>query len=177
MRLAILLSLAALTPPVAAQSYTYDADGRLTQVTYPDGTTISTTYDAAGNVVNSAVTPTPPAGGGGGGGGGGGCFIATAAYGSDLHPHVAALRDFRDEWLLTNTPGRTFVEAYYAISPPVADVIAEYGALRWAARAALAPLVYAVVYPRTAAIALLAAAGLAWLRRRRRRRAYAPSTT
>jgi hypothetical protein len=38
------------------------------------------------------------------------CFIATAAFGSPMAPEVALLRAFRDSWLLTNSPGRIFVE-------------------------------------------------------------------
>ena len=45
-------------------------------------------------------------GSGSGGGGGGGCFIATAAYGSLLEPHVRILCKFRDQYLLTNGPGK-----------------------------------------------------------------------
>ncbi len=56
-----------------------------------------------GKVVNSV---------GGVGGGGGGCFIATAAYGSLLEPHVRILCKFRDRYLLTNGPGKTFVKYY-----------------------------------------------------------------
>jgi subtilisin family serine protease len=48
-----------------------------------------------------------------GGGDGGGCFIATAAYGSVMHPYVEKLRQFRDRHLLTNGIGKRFVEAYY----------------------------------------------------------------
>ena len=52
---------------------------------------------------------------------GGFCFLATAAWGSYQEPHVQVLRRFRDEVLLTNGPGRAFVSAYYATSPPLAD--------------------------------------------------------
>ena len=41
-----------------------------------------------------------------GGGGGGGCFIATAANGSRMEPHVKILRDFRDRFLLLNSMGK-----------------------------------------------------------------------
>jgi len=75
------------------------------------------------------------------GGGGGGCFIATAAYGSLLEPHVNILRDFRDRFLIRNTPGKSFVNLYYKYSPPLADFIAKYDHLRMMVRMTLFPLV------------------------------------
>ncbi len=76
-----------------------------------------------------------------------GCFIATAAYGSLMEPHVRTLRDFRDNYLLTNRAGRFFVELYYKTSPPIADYIAGHDSLRAVTRWALAPLVYGAAYP------------------------------
>lgn len=78
------------------------------------------------------------------GAGGGGCFIATAAYGSYLDPHVHILRDFRDHYLLTNYFGKIFVEFYYKYSPPVAKFIERNGVLKTATRWALTPLVYII---------------------------------
>lgn len=84
-----------------------------------------------------------PCGGGSGSGssGGGGCFIATAAYGSLLEPHVVLLREFRDAYLLTNAPGRHFVSAYYTYSPPIADYIAGHESLKMIVRILLLPLI------------------------------------
>ncbi|OGU17019.1 MAG: hypothetical protein A2076_11205 [Geobacteraceae bacterium GWC2_53_11] len=70
------------------------------------------------------------------------CFVATAAYGSPLHPRVAALRNFRDRYLLTNMPGRLFVAAYYSASPPLARFIARHETVRSLSRMALQPLVW-----------------------------------
>lgn len=81
---------------------------------------------------------------GGDGGGGGGCFIATAAYGSALHPKVALLRQFRDQYLMTTPLGRWFVSLYYRVSPPLARVIAANKALRTVVRAGLTPVVWMV---------------------------------
>lgn len=53
------------------------------------------------------------------------CFIATAAYGTPLHAKIGYFRKFRDEVLLHIPGGRTVVNLYYQISPPVADFIAE----------------------------------------------------
>jgi len=71
-----------------------------------------------------------------------GCFIATAAYGSALHPKVNALRQFRDSYLLPNLLGRIFVSAYYRISPPLADFIAHHDWLRASVRVLLWPLAW-----------------------------------
>lgn len=70
-----------------------------------------------------------------------GCFIATAAYGSFMEPHVKILRNFRDRFLITNSIGNSFVQTYYKYSPPVADFIAKHGALRAMVRWSLLPLV------------------------------------
>jgi hypothetical protein len=99
-----------------------------------------------------------------------GCFIATAAYGSPLEAHVATLREFRDRHLLTNAPGRWFVEQYYAHSPPIAAYIREREGLRTVVRALLTPVVHAIRHPLWALLAVCTlAVGIAYLGRRRKR--------
>jgi len=68
---------------------------------------------------------------------GGYCFIATAAYGTETAAELDILRDFRDQVLLKNALGSRFVEAYYKLSPPVADFIAENDFLRAVVREVL----------------------------------------
>lgn len=112
---------------------------------------------AAQNIVQQSSTSSS----GGGGGGGGGCFIATAAYGSKMHPYVKALREFRDAHLLTNSLGKAFVSLYYKYSPPIADIIKESEGLKFMTRTALLPLIMCVVFPYSSAgvfILLLSAA-------------------
>ena len=75
------------------------------------------------------------------GGGGGGCFIATAAYGSLMAPHVRILCEFRDRILLPNRFGKSFVDFYYKHSPSAANFIAGHGALRAMVRVTLVPVV------------------------------------
>ncbi len=81
------------------------------------------------------------------GGAGAGCFIATAAYGSHLDPHVTLLRRFRDRYLLSNEPGRIAVRFYYRHSPPITETISRNEALRSLTRWMLTPIVYSIVYP------------------------------
>ena len=105
----------------------------------------------------------------GGGGGAVACFIATAAYGSYLDPHVATLREFRDRRLLTNAPGRAFVAWYYRVSPALAAEIAARPMARAAARLTLTPIVYGIAHPRWAALMLLMlVSGFGWRIVRRR---------
>jgi hypothetical protein len=115
---------------------------------------------------NSGTTPVASSSGGGGDGGGGGCFIATAAYGSYMHPKVKVLREFRDRWLMTSFLGRILVRCYYRVSPPIAAVIARHQLLAKGCRALLAPLVATVEHPESIASLLLGL--LAWSLIRRR---------
>ncbi len=87
------------------------------------------------------------------------CFIATAAYGSAWHPHVASLRAFRDHYLRPHAIGRAAIAVYETVSPPLARLIATHPTLRATARGALTPIVLAIEHPRTSA-ALLVGLGL-----------------
>jgi len=107
--------------------------------------------------------------------GGGGCFIATAAYGSYLHPKVAELRSFRDRYLLSNAPGRLFVSLYYRLSPPVAQVIAEHEWMKGSVRLLLLPLLLAVEHPGGALLVLIMFGGGAVFGLARRRKSIYPA--
>lgn len=57
------------------------------------------------------------------------CAIATAAYGSPLEPKLAKLRSFRDRCLPT-----PITNAYYRMSPPIANLISRHPKLRFSTR-------------------------------------------
>lgn len=101
-------------------------------------------------------------------GGDGMCFIATAAFGSSMHPKVRELRRFRDRVLLTSPRGRALVGLYYRASPPLAAYIAERPRMRAVVRGMLAPVIWSIVHPAAAAAAwgLALAAGLGLALRR-----------
>jgi len=80
--------------------------------------------------------------GNGGGSGRGGCFIATAAYGSPMAKEVVVLRNFRENVLLRNSLGRTFVKSYYEISQPLTNYIRDHQISRTATILALTPVIY-----------------------------------
>jgi len=97
------------------------------------------------------------------------CFIATAAYGSYMDPHVQTLREFRDKYLLTNYVGREFVDLYYTISPPIAQYIKEHEPVRIVVRYLLTPVVYGVKYPLPFTLSILSFVVVGFLIRRRLR--------
>ena len=69
------------------------------------------------------------------------CFIATASFGTLLHPCVRTLRDFRDVCLAQSGWGRQIVNLYYSVSPPIAAVIARSMGLRVLVRTLLLPVI------------------------------------
>ena len=71
----------------------------------------------------------------------GACFIATATYGTPMTDEIQVLREFRDEYLLTNPLGQAFVNFYYEVSPPIAEFITEHPSLKPIVRAGLLPAV------------------------------------
>lgn len=70
------------------------------------------------------------------------CFIATAAFGSDMAPEVQAFRDFRNKYLFSNEAGKEFVRLYYKHSPYFANLIAQSEVARATVRVALWPLLF-----------------------------------
>ncbi|OGV97821.1 MAG: hypothetical protein A2W53_04615 [Nitrospinae bacterium RIFCSPHIGHO2_02_39_11] len=106
-----------------------------------------------------------PSSGGGNGGQGGQC-IFTSIYGSDLHPYVKKLREFRDKWLISNfkftrpafmgSPnskieipniiGKAVVKFYYKVSPRTSDYIRRYNSLKILARWMFTPLIHVISY-------------------------------
>jgi len=107
------------------------------------------------------------------------CFIATAAYGTPMAEEIQILREFRDEYLLTNPLGKALVGVYYRVSPPIAEFIAEHPSLRLVVRAGLVPVVAmsavavnTTPVEKTAIVGLLVLVSVAlaiWVTRRRGR--------
>lgn len=149
-------------------SYTYNSAGTYSvTVRVTDDSGVTATSSTTVTIAKS-VSGTSASGGSSASGGGGGCFIATAAYGSYLDPHVMPLRRFRDSYLMTNAPGRAFVSLYYRTSPPIADYIARHEALRTAVRLVLTPIIFMVEYPLHMSIALVMLALITYSVYRRR---------
>ena len=76
------------------------------------------------------------------------CIIATAAYGSEMHPDVLHMRSFRDEKVRSSFTGDNFVNLfhiwYYSWSPPIAELISQSNLLKEIFRIILLPLVYSM---------------------------------
>jgi len=135
-----------------------------------------TAVDGNGNESQSVTVSAPADGGSGGSGQNQYCFIATAAYGSYLDPHVEVLRTFRDRYLLTNAPGRAFVTFYYHVSPPMADFIRRHEELRILTRWTLSPAVLIIQYPVLFALMSALLAILIMFTAERRRGGSTPSS-
>lgn len=73
-----------------------------------------------------------------------GCFIATAAFGSELEPEVHLLRRFRDRYLVSNPLGQTLVGSYYTLSPGLALLVSQHEPVRQLVRDGLLPVVRAL---------------------------------
>ncbi len=103
------------------------------------------------------------------------CFIATAAFGSPLHPYVEILREFRDSYLLTNSPGRDIVSLYYLYSPLIAKQIEDHAILKTIVKLFLIPvIIFAELMVKTTGteqiitgflVLMLIIAGTGWSRR------------
>ncbi|MCB0369897.1 MAG: hypothetical protein KDD45_10795, partial [Bdellovibrionales bacterium] len=69
------------------------------------------------------------------------CFIATAAFGSVLHPYLNILRQFRDQILLNLSLGRKFVKWYYQYGPIGAKWIDSHPMVKPVVRGLLIPVI------------------------------------
>lgn len=174
-----------------AVTYSYDSSGKLIGADYGNGTEIGYAYDQAGNIqqvepiafqgTNNLNVPVE-----------GStevvkdchyynnctckededeciCFVATAAYGSAMQPKVVVLRQFRNQYLLTNDIGTFLVGMYYKHSPPFARYISKREWLRATVRAVLTPIVYLIEYPaKSGGVIIIFLLGVAGLVRRKR---------
>lgn len=102
-----------------------------------DGQQDGTISDPGAVAISPSTSSTPAVDSGGSSG----CFIATAAHGSKWSPHVKLLQNFRDKCLLNNALGKTFIQANYTYSLPIADFISKHDNLRTIVRAGLLPVV------------------------------------
>ena len=135
--------------------------------------------EVRGQIVGIAPDVCLGCGGGGGAGGSSGsssaCFIATAAYGTPMAGEIDTLRTVRDTYLLQGVLGTAFVDTYYRLSPPVADVIAESSILRTGVRMLLAPVVAVskvlLAAPYLGVLFLMALVAAVGARRRKRKMA------
>lgn len=65
------------------------------------------------------------------------CFVATACFGDIDHPTVSDLRSFRDEKLMTNPLGMSFINWYYSNGEMLAGVVSKIPGTRAAIRPVL----------------------------------------
>jgi len=104
-------------------------------------TTTSSTTTTTTVVVSRTTTP-------------GRCLIASAAYDSDLAPHVQFLREFRDQKVMDSFAGSQFMSVfnafYYSFSPTVAQAISTSENARAVTRGLLAPLLGSLYVGRVA---------------------------
>jgi hypothetical protein len=70
------------------------------------------------------------------------CFIATAAYGTELAPQIQILRKFREERLRSYAFGSTFIKGYELMSPPIAKVLARSPLMRAIMRRMFWPVIW-----------------------------------
>lgn len=153
-----------------------EATTTLARVTVVDTSLpILSTFPSASVIFGSNATPstttlTPVVGGGGGSSGI--CFIATAAYGTPLADEINVLRGLRDSYMLNNVVGAAFVDTYYRLSPPVADVVAHNAFAKALVRTLLVPIVMVsglvLALPGATAALLLVAFAFAAYRLRRK---------
>ena len=103
------------------------------------------------------------------GGGGGGCFIAAAAYGTPMADDIGVLRAVRDDYLLSTPLGMLFVDMYYRVSSPIADVVAQSPALAALIRLLFVPVIVlanlSLTHPLAFALALLSLCAITAYRR------------
>ncbi len=76
-----------------------------------------------------------------GDGGTAGCLVVTSLYRKYDHASVQLIRRFRDQYLLANSIGRTFVNMYYRWSPTIARFIAQWKSIKVLVRLNLMPVI------------------------------------
>ena len=73
--------------------------------------------DAQSNEADILIDGTPAASGNSNNSSGAGCFISVSASGSQLEPHVMALREFQDGYLLNKSPGKINAALGFFLGP------------------------------------------------------------
>ena len=95
------------------------------------------------------------------------CFIATAAFGSSLHPLVDDMRAFRNKFLNPYKVGRGFVNWYYSWSPRAAHWLKTHTWAKPVAQGMLVPIWLVTKAVMWWPLTILAFLGFVLIRRRR----------